>query len=375
MIVKKVKTGSKEYQQNIAKQKFLNEHGVKVKIDGSWGPWQQEQYDKLNSDNNQNWFVRGMIGAAMAENPAVMTASGWKQDKNGNWEQKRTAESDKLADNLAVISWMSPTHPGTAIIDKAVGSAIKYGAGVYNRYKFANTPLARVGKVTRVFRKHLPEVGYSGGKSFYTEPGAYSERIGENLVRTEGGVIARPGITTEMHFNPAATYKVEGDARTIISTTPRESSRRVGWAIMKNLPSKTVIASSEEARAIPQILKDQPLKDRALYYLTGRSPKLPTTNVDGYSTDIMEMFANASKRGNGIVTPSLTTKMKGINIFGKSYNKYSKYFPKSDNSGFVEFSEMTPEQVNAWNTEVAPTTGVYIDPITRLADQLMYITK
>lgn len=29
-----------------------------------------------------------MIGAAMAENPAVMTASGWKQNKNGNWEQK-----------------------------------------------------------------------------------------------------------------------------------------------------------------------------------------------------------------------------------------------------------------------------------------------
>ena len=36
---------------------------------------------------------------------------------------------------------------------------------------------------------------------------------------------------------------------------------------------------------------------------------------------------------------------------------------------------MITKKVNAWNTEVAPTTGVYIDPITRLADQLMYITK
>lgn len=48
------------------------------------GPWQQKQYDRLTSNNNdskQDWFVRAMVGAAMAENPAVMTASGWKQDK------------------------------------------------------------------------------------------------------------------------------------------------------------------------------------------------------------------------------------------------------------------------------------------------------
>lgn len=35
-----------------------------------------------------------MVGAAMAETPTVMTASGWKQGKNGNWKQKRTPESD-----------------------------------------------------------------------------------------------------------------------------------------------------------------------------------------------------------------------------------------------------------------------------------------
>ena len=45
MIKKKIKLGSREYQQNVAKQKFLNKQGIKVKIDGSWGPWQQKQYD------------------------------------------------------------------------------------------------------------------------------------------------------------------------------------------------------------------------------------------------------------------------------------------------------------------------------------------
>ena len=377
MIIKKIKLGSREYQQNVAKQRFLNKHGIKVKIDGSWGPWQQKQYDKLTSNNNDNkwdWFVKAIVGAAMAENPAVMTASGWKQGKNGNWKQERTPESDKLADNLAVISTFSPTNPGTAIIEKTAESAIKYGTKVVGRYMFANTKLAPVGKVDKVLRKYLPESCHSGGRKFYTEPGAYSEQIGENLFTTKGGVVASPGITTEMHFNPATTYKSEGNITTIISTIPRESSRRVGQVVLKNLPSKTVIASSGKARAIPQILKDQPLKDRVLYYLTGRNPKLPTTNVDGYSTDIMEILARASKRNNGIVTPSLTTKIEGTNILGKSYNKYSKYFPEG-NKEFVKFSDMTPEQVKAWNTEVAPNLGVQIDPETRLADHLMYITK
>lgn len=377
MIKKKIKLGSREYQQNVAKQRFLNKHGIKVKLNGSWGPWQQKQYDRLtsnNNDNKQDWFVRTMIGTAMAENPAVMTASGWKQGKNGNWKQERTPESDQLADNLAVISTSSLTNPETAIIGKTAESAIKYGTKVGGRYMFANTKLAPVGKVTRVLRKYLPESGHANGKNFYTEPDAFTEQIGENLFATKGGVAASPGITTEMHFTPAATFKSEGDVTTILSTTPRESSKRVGQAILKNLPSKTVIASSGEARAIPQILKDQPLKDRVLYYLTGRNPKLPTTTVDGYSTDIMEILARASKRNNGIVTPSLTTKIEGTNILGKSYNRYSKYFPEG-NKEFVKFSDMTPEQVKAWNTEVAPNLGVQIDPKTRLADHLMYITK
>ena len=30
---------SKEYQYNLARQQFLNLNGIKVKLDGSWGPW------------------------------------------------------------------------------------------------------------------------------------------------------------------------------------------------------------------------------------------------------------------------------------------------------------------------------------------------
>lgn len=70
-----------------------------------------------------NWFTNATIGAAMAENPAIMTASGWKQ-KDGQWEQKPTKESKQLAENIATISTFSPTNPATAIGDVIINKLI-----------------------------------------------------------------------------------------------------------------------------------------------------------------------------------------------------------------------------------------------------------
>lgn len=110
----KIKKGSKQYNDNIKKQQFLNTNGIKVKVDGTWGQWQQKQYDRLTSKTQSgftNFFTNAMIGAAFADNPSVMTASGWQQDQQGNWRQRRTKESDKLADNLAVIGETAITAP------------------------------------------------------------------------------------------------------------------------------------------------------------------------------------------------------------------------------------------------------------------------
>lgn len=133
-----------QIEENKRKQEFLNQNGIKVKIDGSWGPWQQGWYNKIKAkqtEPKQNWFTRSTIGAAMAENPAIMTASGWQQNKQGNYVQKRTKRSDQLADNLSVLSWTSPTHPGTAIIDAAITK------GVFPLIKFtANKALETAAK-------------------------------------------------------------------------------------------------------------------------------------------------------------------------------------------------------------------------------------
>ena len=61
---KKLKKESKEYQYNLARQQFLNLNGIKVKLDGSWGPWQETQYRKLTTKTKQyNTTPLGLVTA------------------------------------------------------------------------------------------------------------------------------------------------------------------------------------------------------------------------------------------------------------------------------------------------------------------------
>ena len=60
-----------------------------------------------------DWFVNSTISAEMAENPSVMTAAGWRQDpKTGKMQQKKTASTNKLAENLGVISMLADGPQG-----------------------------------------------------------------------------------------------------------------------------------------------------------------------------------------------------------------------------------------------------------------------
>ena len=63
--------------------------------------------DTRNSKYNkqQNGFTNLMLGAAMAENPAVMTAGGWRETASGDLvqDQQNNKDVEKLRNNLAVI--------------------------------------------------------------------------------------------------------------------------------------------------------------------------------------------------------------------------------------------------------------------------------
>lgn len=63
-----------------------------------------------------------IIGGAVAESPAVMTASGWQQDREGNWKQEHSKGSQQLAENIAIIGEAGITAP-TLVSD--IGLVIK----------------------------------------------------------------------------------------------------------------------------------------------------------------------------------------------------------------------------------------------------------
>lgn len=71
-----------------------------------------------------NWLKNALIGASVADAPAVATASGW-HNEDGQWRQNRTAADEDLGRRLVDISMMSPTNPATAALDGAFRLAAK----------------------------------------------------------------------------------------------------------------------------------------------------------------------------------------------------------------------------------------------------------
>ena len=57
-----------QIEENKRKQQFLKEHGINVRIDGSWGPWQQSQYDKIvaSQPNKANAIALSIPASALA---------------------------------------------------------------------------------------------------------------------------------------------------------------------------------------------------------------------------------------------------------------------------------------------------------------------
>ena len=70
----------------------------------------------------QNWFTRASLGAAMADSPAIMQASGWGYDSNGNVVQGDFNEEGptRLREALSEISTIPMTEVGMGLIGPVI---------------------------------------------------------------------------------------------------------------------------------------------------------------------------------------------------------------------------------------------------------------
>lgn len=91
--------------------------------------------------------TQSTLNAAMADTPAVMTASGWKHDNKGNLYQDKKAfekgsPEEELRNNLAVLGGATLTATATPVILPALDAALMpttramynpYSKGVYKK--------------------------------------------------------------------------------------------------------------------------------------------------------------------------------------------------------------------------------------------------
>ena len=207
-----------QIEQNKKKQALLNANGVKVKIDGSWGPWQQKQYNRIKSTNKNNFqsyvqdiFNNIMIGAAVADNPSVMTASGWNQNKNGKYTQKRTKESDQLASNLGTVGTAAITAPTLAQDITGIYNVVRHpvqtgkaiyttGKDIYNYGKDMYTygkDLVQLSKVAQIAPKTV--------RQKYVAPYISSKMLNRSINANPKGQI----LVSENYFNsPNNWYRI-----------------------------------------------------------------------------------------------------------------------------------------------------------------------
>lgn len=248
---------------------------------------------------------------------------------------------------------------------------IKYYLGAKNRMRGATLPVANIEEIVPILKKHLN----------------YKDRGNQNLLfsnrytventtlpqKIDGFVASRfdPKYSTiELHETPNTViqFAENRDNYKVLSSSPKPEAKRITYNLLKDLPEGTHISSYVEAQSASQLSP----KNKIKYVFLNKTPK--KTKVEGYSTDIMENFFKMKKKGYNIVD-SLTTEIDGTNVFGKDFiSKYGKYFNLSKQiNGNVLFKDMTPQQVAMWNKEQGPKLGVYINPVTRTANQQIYI--
>ena len=86
-----------------------------------------------------NWLSNAAQIGAIAESPAVMTASGWKVDRNGKvkQDQQNTKEVKQLRNNLTTIGEAGVTAPTLVGDIGALYNAVRHPVQTYNVAKLA----------------------------------------------------------------------------------------------------------------------------------------------------------------------------------------------------------------------------------------------
>lgn len=183
----KVKKNSEQYQENVRKQQFLNANGIKVKIDGTWGPWQEQQYKKLTTKKKEypvsiGGAIQHLVDNLTGENTYQIAPSEIKADNRSTFGRYMDQQLQNPHTPLGYVYQNVIPAAGIATIPisvpmflRTVIPAVITGAAAN---KAANTiSESLTGKTTKDLVRN-----YTGNElSFLGEPGTYvGGKVGYN---------------------------------------------------------------------------------------------------------------------------------------------------------------------------------------------------
>lgn len=335
----------------------------------------------------QKWFYDELENIKSNPTDAALEVASWTPADIGvdiYDLAKSLHNKDYVGAGIGVASLFLPE-----VLEKGLKGTRRFVGDIIDRYRLANTYIDTDLFDKKVLRDHgfhkYDEDTWVNSKPVAKKLKGQVGPNGRPLAQINGQIAITPKKsrfgTNEIHFNPHTVHEYDDITRTIfddvIASSNVPGQNRQFFYLLQDFPKGTVLSSKAETLSVPQVIQNQNYINRLRYYMSGKFPEnLSQEIVPGYSTDIMEQLASLNKHNYLQSLPSVTTKINGTNVFGKNFDsKYKKYFGKPNEDGEVKFSDMTPEQVDMWNNEVAEELGVYIDPVSRTANQNVVIVK
>ena len=194
---------SKEYIKR--KQQFLNQNGIKVKMDGRWGPWQEQQYKRLTTKNKHyNTTPLGFLsylydktlggGTTYQEDPNIV--KGYSEEiKSDNRSNTRRYLDQQMQNNKTPLGYVTQTVLPSA----AVAGSIVYGfPAVVNGIRTAVSNPSTILPATKIFTKEAIK-GTIGATAVNTASKATTGKTwGEQVAQSTGvssdlGEFTNPG--------------------------------------------------------------------------------------------------------------------------------------------------------------------------------------
>lgn len=228
------KLPSKEY--NKRKQQFLNQNGIKVKIDGSWGPWQEQQYKRLTTkDKHYNITPLGFLsylydktlgdGITYQEDPAIVKGHSGEIKQDDRSAARRYLDQ-QMRDNKTPLGYITQTVLPSAAV---AGTLVYGGPAIINGIRTAVSNPSTILPAAKTLVKEGVKGAAGATVVNATSKATTGKTWGEQVAQSTGassdlGEITNPGLVSG-----SSAYNI---GKNLYSKGPKY--------IFDNLPYKTI---------------------------------------------------------------------------------------------------------------------------------------